>query len=247
MSMIVNPYWFGAIGASIIDPTTVTGNKIWLKGDDAALSGASDGTTVASWTNHGGAGGTFNDNGSSSVRPTYRTSGPNGKPYFEFPTTGKSFLSDFTLGNYLAASAWTIFLVIRPQAAGPAGSPTWTNTGFMKDGDDRWQVNDASSKFGVQMYPDGTDSGLTYGSAFSLNTWYIVDITLSSGTGSLKVNGGTAVTGTLFNITSLANPLRIGAKVFDLAEFQSWNVGVGSSDMTALRSSLATKYAITIT
>lgn len=236
-------------GGGVTDPTTITGCRFWVRGDDPSdFSGFSDTQAIGTITNRGTAGGSI-DQGTAGSKPRYRTSGPNGKPYIENDTTGKFLQSSQTISNYFSASAWTFFMVIRPQAAGPVGAQDWAREGFIKDLDDRWQFGNASSKFAIAEYNSGATSSIEYGSAYSTNTWYIVDVSFGGGTASLKVNGGTAVTGSIVNITSLANAMNIkgGGGINDWAEITIFNVQISGTDRDNYRTGLAFKYGITIT
>lgn len=232
MTFIINPYF--TAGAPAYNPNDDSAH-LWLRGDDADFSGLSSGDPIGGspvWINRATAiGGTWS-RGTPSERPVYRPSGSNGKPFVEF-ASGKE-LNGFSESNYVSVSAYHAFFVVRPDGA----------NGTVYGGGDT-NLYAESSVFKWKHYlGSGNFATVAWGSTFSTGTWYLIEVSLGSGTLSIKVNNGTAVTlGSVANNANLGNTVAL-QNPFGLSEVITFvttlSGGVAASYVTALQA----KYAL---
>ena len=116
-------------GAPAFDPTAIAGLAAWYKADSLSLSlSLSDGAAVATWADSGGSGGYAAAQSSSGRRPTYASSGINGRPAVRFAASASQYLA--LAGNPLAgAPAGDVFAVVRlvddPPSEGYGGFWGW--------------------------------------------------------------------------------------------------------------------------
>lgn len=242
--------------ASELACTAESSCKEWVAADNADWSGFADNTTVGDsthrWSKPFIALNYWEDDGNSSHRPKYRTSGPNGRPYLEFDT-------DDTLNHLNGASSFlgggtgfTQFIVVRPQSNGggactEGGAGVYSTGGYVAT---TLFSTGGLNKFCFETYNGGyrtVNSTTTY----SLNTWYIVETWWDgSSQNHIRVNGDTEQTvaaatgpGTLAN----GNTTKFGSIAVDIAERMSFNTDIGATKRANYRQSLGTKYGITVT
>lgn len=214
-------------------PTHITGCQLWLPAN--RISGLVDGDPVASWTDFSG-----NSNhavqATGSKKPTYKTSIVNGLAVVRYDgsddvlVSPADFPASFTIFAVVARTfdAATNRYLIAPNATDNPQLAFLNNTNTFT-----W--------FGV-----GTTAAYTP-SAFHVLTIY----RNGSTTGSIQVNGGTAVTGVPGTGTSTDTV--IGAAYTqgnvlhgDLAEVIMYNVVLTSDQRQQIEQMLAAKYAITM-
>jgi hypothetical protein len=92
-----------------IQPSDISGLKLWLKAD--AITGINEGGTIQTWSDSSGNGNNFTQP-TSGLRPTYRTGVLNGKPVVRFD--GTDDVLDGPYNNALiSATAHTAFVVFK--------------------------------------------------------------------------------------------------------------------------------------
>jgi hypothetical protein len=242
-NIIKSPY--PTAGAALYDPVT-DGATHWVHADDSAFSGFSDGDLVTSWTERGSVGTPWNINSGSGGEPLYKTGGPNGKPYIRFRSTAGRRLIGGETTNMVApgGAGWSCIWVVRPQQNG-SGSGDWGDLHLWGDGDDRFNFSfEGANKFEISAY---SGPGVTrWGSAASLNTWYIVATwgVNGTGTGWISVNGGTAVSGNLNSSLSVHNANYGAGHDVDFAEGIAFNTNKGETFMLNYVAALNANYTV---
>lgn len=228
------------------DPTTISGITEWVSGDQSSLSGLLDNDPVDTWLDR--VTGTRNWSSSGTARPTFKTGGPNGKPYLSFDSGDEMIFSN-TTSTLLANTGYTMFVVIRPQRDGVSSLGSAPHL-FLDSGGQVGMAlkNDGSNRFGFWQRSGGLDGPfLGSTSTYTQNVWYIVEFWYDATNINIKVNNDTA-TSTARGGTSLAFTPSIGALSLtsDIAERITYNVDIGSTDRATVRNGLAVKYGLTI-
>jgi hypothetical protein len=191
--------------------------------------------------------------GTSANRPTlHQTGGPNSKPYVSFDSTD-SMAGSFNWTSIITASAYTIFVVIRPQRNGANTSP-WlcpqiigTNNGW--DGLSLHNVG-AGNKFSLWQ-----DRGSSFGAPnaasvesttnFSQNVWYIVEAWWDGTNMNIRVNQDT-VSSLAFNNPQFLSFVPSMGMQSDIGALYVWNTNIGSTNRDTFRADLATWFGITV-
>jgi hypothetical protein len=233
-------------GGGEVDPTTITGCTEWVSGDQASLSSLANNDPVTTWLDR--VTGTRNWSASGTVRPLFKTGGPNGKSYLAWDTDDEFNFSN-GVSTILSGTGYTMFIVCRPQRNGVNDDPQWCpvllgpQNGYV--GVSLRNVG-AGNKFVLYQYNSGYAS-VSSTTTYVTNTWYIVECWYDGTNINIKVNNDTAVSTAKASPASLANTPPIGGNLqTDIAERQTWNVDIGSSNRTTMRNSLASKYGITL-
>jgi hypothetical protein len=261
MSFLLNPYRFASAGVVDFDPTTISGCTLWLAADD--MTGFADGDAVGggspdNWLNAGSAGGDFRQT-TANQRPTYETNEINTSlPVVRFlntPATEEDSLnSTVATSALISSSAYTVYIVVRPTIGGGTdGSaryyrrPRIFGTGASSDS---FHIGLYDTKFSLN-HNSVTGPKILTPTAFTVNTWNLVEAYFDGTTMSIRFNAnaaGTVAGGTTGALTATA---RIGSGTdlkldADIAEIVGYNVDIGSTDRGVVRAGLGTKYGITV-
>ena len=232
---------FGGGGGSSYDPT-VDNATMWVRADDPDFASFTDGTAVQSWRERGSTADDWDDNGVSSFRPTWKASGPNGKPYIQF-AAGKQLIGPRTsLIVAPGGAGFGCIFVVKPNFNG-SGSGGWSDAHMWGDGDDRFVLNSTgANKFEVAGYNTGS---VIWGSAYTLNQWYIVAMWGVNGTGTAKiaVNNAMPVSGDMGSALSVHNANFGWGRDVAFAEAIGWNTNVGQTLIETYVTALNNKYA----
>lgn len=245
------PPLFGIIGPAStgsggFDPTTISGCTEWVSGDQSSLSSLSNNDPVSTWLDR--VTGTRSWSASGAARPTFKIGGPNGLPYLEFAASQEMNFSAAS-ANLLDNAGYTMFVVIRPQRDGVSGLGSAPHLFAFGGGQGGMALkNDGSNRFGFWQRSGGSDGTfLGSTSTYTQNVWYIVEFWYDGTNINIKVNNDTTAStargGTSFGFTPNIGLLSLTS---DVAERITYIADIGSTDRATIRSSLATKYAITI-
>jgi hypothetical protein len=229
-------------------PDDVSGITEWVMADQSSLSGFNDGDTVTDWLDQ--ITGTRKWTQSTTAnKPLFKTGGANGKPYLRFADSTDQYVFSNTLSTIYSTTAWTTFIVIRPQANG--GSNQNTAPFLFSYGGGQGGINlknDGSNRFGVWQRSGGSDGTfLGSTSTYTQNVWYIVECWYDGTNINIKVNNDTtASTARGSASTSFTAGIGSNGLTSDIAERVTYNVDIGSTNRASVRQYLADKYGITL-
>ena len=228
------------------DPMSISGITEWVSGDQSSLSGLSNNDLVSTWLDR--VAGIRSWSASGSLRPTFKTGGPNGLPYIRFDGTDTMSWSN-TTSTIVSNTQYTMLVVLRPQQDGAADKNDAPY--FFTDGGGQLGMafkNDGSNRFGMYQRSGGSDGPfLGSTSTYTQNVWYIVEFYYDGTNINIKVNNDTPASTARGGFSNAFTP-GIGANsiIYDVAERISYNVDMGSVNRTSVRDYLADKYAISI-
>lgn len=249
------------VASSDFDPFTLaTDPALWLRAysmsgfshEDAVGGGSPD-----DWTNEGTVGGVWTQT-TANRRPTYQTNEINGRPVVRFlnsPATEEDGITSGVVGmsSFVSASAYTVFLVVRPTIGGGTdGSSRFYRRPriFGTASSDTLHVGLYNTTFRVNHNQLTGPSVAT--PTFTVNNWYVVEVWFGGGTLGIKANNSTASTiggaADLGSLTAVGQLGRGTDLMFDgdIAEAIAWNIDIGSTDRDTVRNGLATQYGITL-
>lgn len=254
MSAIINPFAFGAGGGNGgFDPTTISGCSMWVSADDPLLSGLNDGDPVGGttpWTDRVTGTRVFS-NPIVGDRPVKKLNIVNGKPVIRFDATNDRLEFSVPSSNIVTASAFTIFIVVKPDRNGTtsgteAGANLLTSIGYW--GIVLFDSGGGTNKFRFYRF-NGGYVGVNSTTTYSTGSWYIVECWYDGTDLRIKVNNDAEATQAASNPQQLTDhPSISGATAIgsDVAEEIVANVTWNSTDRTTVREALADKYGITL-
>ena len=242
----------GGGGASEPDPTSITGATLWIDGTSSSLPGLGDGGAVGSTTNWiDRISGTRNfAQATAANRPTlHQTGGPNSQPYVSFDSTDLLGFSN-SANQIFSGSAYTLFVVIRPQRNGVSGGPSGTPAIF-DSGGGQWGAvlgSSGGNRLTIFQRSGGSTSFLNSTTVYSQNVWYIMEAWWDGSTVSLKVNNDTPVTMSKGGFSTAFTPaLGNFSLTSDIAALYLWGAtDIGSTSRDSFRTSLAAWFGISI-
>lgn len=215
--------------------------RLWTYGNDAALSGLSDGDPLPTWVNRGAAEGTVEDVGAG-FNPTIQAAELNGLAVARFDGSNDLLGGTKPVSEYWSASALTGFLMCK-------GASDTADV-------DKTFLGDTSGYLSVFQRSNGNvgaaawDGGLRLAeSAGALNTWQLITVKLESGVLSISVNTGTPGTiacGNLQNTTGVCYYGRSSFNHFlscDIAEVIFTNVALSAYDIALVQGYLSWKWS----
>lgn len=255
MSAIINPFAFAGAGDGF-DPTTISGCSMWISADDPALAGLSDGDPVGGttvWTDR--VTGTRNFAWSiAGERPLYKVNIVNGKPVIRFDATNDKLEFSVASSNIVTASAFTIFVVAKPDRNGTThgteGGPNLL-TSFGYWGVNLFDSGGSTNKFRFYRF-NGGYTGTNSTTTYSTGSWYVIECWYDGTNLRIKVNNDTETSVAASNPQQLTDKPYMGGSTTnsaigsDIAEIVVANVAWNSTDRTTVREGLADKYAITL-
>ena len=187
---------------------------VWFRSD---LGITTSSGAVSQW-NDQGSGGHNVTQATSGSRPTYNSNGVNGLPYLTFASASPSFLvnTSFTHATTIPAE---IFVVATSTTISPA------NYSFLLDlGNQNNAIFQAPSSADMS-FQNGPWIQLT--TPLVANTPFIIDASNDgAGNGSIAINGGTAITGSIGTNGQSAFYLTIGSLDNGSITADSWNGNV---------------------
>lgn len=202
---------------------------------------------VGTWPNLGSAGGNFTNTGT--ARPTYKTNQINGFPVVSFDGSNDRIQGALAVSNYITASAFTIFAVIKPISVNGNGANNFDAAAVFTDGGGFFGVTVKTSN-DFLLYQDAPNATATRG--FTPSSWYILEGYKDPAL-KLSLNGGTEGTaanpGNVGNVTGVG---RIGNKYndtlwflqADFAELVIFNRTLNSTERQTIRDGFNAMYAI---
>jgi len=251
---------FGVAGAPDFDLSPYS-PTLWLAADD--MTGFADADIVGggspkNWNNLGSAGGNFAQ-ATANRRPTYQTNEVNTTlPVVRFLNTPAaeedSLISTVDLSTILSLSAYAFFIVVRPTIGGGTdGSARYYRRPrlFGTNSNDQFHIGLYDTKFALN-HNSVTGPKILTPTAFTVNTWSIVECYYDGTTMSIRFNGlaaGTIAGANVASITGVKTLIGLGTDLKfdgDTAEVVGFNTYPGAADMTAIRQGLGVKYGITV-
>lgn len=213
---------------SAFSPSDIAGLKLWLKAD--AITGLSDGDSVASWSDSSG---NSNDavQATTANKPTYKTGIINSLPVVRFDDT-----DDYIVTPSISWTNQTIFVVLKGTGGGyPVGFTTGSENaviyGFVANT--------------LEIY-NGPRIQIGNFSSFA----YATIIRNSSGTTTVRKNGTQTGTSASVNIPA-ASVVKLGVSGSltdpwggDIAELLIYDAVISGDDLTNVETYLADKYGL---
>lgn len=258
MSMLINPFAFGAGGGGVSDsgPELISDLQLWLNAN--TISGLSDDDQITTWEDDSGNGRDATGVQHIDWKPKYRsTDGPNSKPAVRMGTDNPEAGGWFTLADFLTGyTSGHIFVVVKTDidpssAIDRAGPPT--------------RFGSANSN--ADLYPFHTDSKVydAFGSTVrkttndfttSLATWHVYESRTASAAWSLRINGATSggdFFSTATNTVGWTTTPRIGSHHLSdthlcgmIAEIIFYSRVLDGTETGDIYDYLETKYGITL-
>lgn len=228
-------------------PTDVSNLALWLDADlPVYVSGttqATDGQTVATWTD---ASGNTNHATESTNKPTYKTNIVNGKSVIRFDGTNDKL--DLT-STITTSGDYSIFAVVQASTdmfilSTSSGTPYNEQVIRLYEGGTRKIYTFWSHDGGEQSASSSTLSSAS-------GDFVLIEIRRSGSTVSFFENGNAKSTGTIpsTNNWSINRLMCVTNSVFSAGDIGSvlvYTSDVGSTDAASIRSYLGSKYALTI-
>jgi hypothetical protein len=225
------------------------------------MTGFADGDAVGGgdpddWENLGSAGGDYTQT-TPNMRPTYQTNEVNGLPVVRFVNTPSGEEDNLTnsanLSTLITTSAYTFYVVVRPTIGGgtDASSRYYRRPRiFGSSGSDAFHVGLYDTKFALN-HNSVTGPKILTPTAFTVNTWNLVEAYYDGTTMSIRFNANAAGTIAGGATGGLTIPSRIGFGTDekfdgDIAEIIAYNVDIGSTDRGVVRAGLGAKYGISV-
>jgi hypothetical protein len=231
------------------DPTVYANLKLNLDGDTNVVT---SGGGVTTWT--GGSGGAlvFTDQSNASQRPTIGSS-YNGHGSVRFNGTTQFLQSASLLSNLISASAFSLYLVVKPISfvhAGSYGSFALIDT-VVGDSND-YMVGGFDSSNGGESSIAVYDGSYKKVRIVTGNALQILSLRLGSGTLRASINGGADSTTATGNVQNLTNVVQLGRGTssgssfanVDLAAAYAYSSDHTGSNDSAIISALRAKYGI---
>lgn len=252
MTFIINPYSFGVAGGGDTGPELITGLQLWL---NANAITASDGDQITTWADDSGNGRDATGQVVNTIKPTYRaTDGPNSKPCVRMVSFATGQGGYFTLPDFLTALAATsghYFAVVKidndPPSNNNEAAPPLGDWGTSTD-----EYYNFPSDSGIY---DGWGSSVrktTGNPTPALTSWLLYEVRTASGAWSSHIDGTQHFT-TATNTVAWSAAPKIGRSTSSnkfmhgmIAEICFYNAIIAGGDLTAIKSYLATKYALTL-
>lgn len=148
----------------------------------------------------------------------------------------------------MSVSAFTIFVVVRPQRDGVSGGPSGVPVVWGGGGQFAILLGSSSgNRFTYFQRSGGVNTFLNSTTVYSQNVWYIVEAWYDGTDMHLKVNNDTETTAAKGG-PSLANTPNVGQSglTSDVAALYVWNVDIGSTNRNSFRGSLGTWFSISL-
>jgi hypothetical protein len=225
----------GTLGhAPSFSPASVSGLYAWWKAD--AITGLSDGASIASWSDSSGNGWTAAQGGGATVQPLYKTGIVNSLPVARFDSD-----DGLTSSASAALTATSIFVVLRPTSASGTPEQLGCTTGSLQ-----LRLNSGH----LQLRKQGVASiGSVSSAVLSTSVFSVAAVTCTdgaSGTYAFYVNGAADLSGSHSQtLDAGTRNLGIGAGS-DMAEIIIYNVVLSSTNRGLVTAYLGTKYGISV-
>jgi hypothetical protein len=246
-TVLIDP--FKSAVAAPFSPDALTNLYVWYKADGTLWQNSARTTPAVANNDPVGAWDDASPNakhvlqGSDLARPTYKTGGPNSKPYVT--ANNGPFLTASGLAGWTGGV--TVFMVANGAGSTP-GADFWLSFG---SGDTKAIIAGFEGSGMVEWY----DTPRTNVGSCDGSTWAVYEfvdlgtgaaasaIGLKNGTATETLTGSSKVFGTTMHlfITTGGSPA-----VANFAEVIAYKEGKGTVDRAAVRSYLGTKYGITV-
>jgi hypothetical protein len=157
-------------------------------------------------------------------------------------------MTGVAISNLLTASAWSIFAVFSAVGIGVAGTTAYELDPVCADNGGFWGLHLAQTPVAYVFNWDGGEKKTS--ATITTGTPYLIAGRLDSGNLYASVNGGSDSSVASGNLSTLTGLFQLGKNYstafaqIDLAELLVYNVAVGSTDRTAIKDYLNTKYVL---
>jgi hypothetical protein len=241
--LLLNPFRFGA--AAPFAPTDIAGLQLWLDAsDDAAFdTGVNGGAAVANWFDKSGNARTFTQ-ATAADKPSREDSVQNGKRGVLFQQSNTEYmLCTTTLTNFIAAGAYTLFMVVKNVSVAAAGVyiALFGDTGLRMSIFNNGDAGTVTVGNNDTQYLGETDTtGL-----------HLIRARHDAGALKWQLDAGSETSLASGNTTTLTNAMRLGRSEQDLDYYDGYileallyNVVVASGDRTSIFGYLNSKWAL---
>lgn len=231
-----NPYILGGLGGAAFKPTDVPGCVLWLESDTGITADHSppqDGDKVSAWADQSITG-TSATQGTSAYMPLFKTNQKNGYPSIRFDGSN-DFLSTGAFTLHTADIYWVIKNIVYSQ----------DHTFCDGLSDTMWVTQRPLDPYIRQL-------GGVYGNYTDImpaGSWVLLQSKFAAGSSLLRVNGGTAVTSSLWAV--YPDGLIIGSQSggtwaanIEICGLIAYSAGISDSDRTKVQDYLNNKYII---
>jgi hypothetical protein len=190
-----------------------------------------------------------------SAKPAYASATQNSLNLVTFDGTN-DYLAASALSNFITASTFTIFAVVRHRGTSVGNSDTYNNRAIIADdaGYVGLHTNGPSGTGSIRILAynwDGTDDSVSH-TIGADNVWSIIAYTHSGGSIESRRNGGAAVSVSSGDTEDIAGILELGRAgvvglylEMDLAEVVIMNTAVNSTDRQKLEGYAAHRWGLT--
>jgi hypothetical protein len=233
---------------------------LWLRAAD--MAGFADGDAVGGgdpddWENLGSVASDFTQ-GTANLRPTFQENEVNTTlPAVRFSASpsgeeDRLVSTGTNMSSYITSSAYLIYLVVRPSIGGgtDGSSRYYRRPRIFGTSTDSLHIGLYDTKFALN-HNSVTGPKILTPTAFTVNTWNLVEAYYDGTTMSIRFNNGSA--GTIAGATTgaLGAVAQIGAGTDakfdgDVAEVVAFSTALSSGDRTAIMQGLGDMYGITV-
>jgi hypothetical protein len=219
-----------------VAPDAIAGLEAWYKID--TVSG-NDGDLITTWSDSSGNSRDLTRSVDDARRPSYQTNEVNGLACLRFGGTDDQMTS-------------TVFAVAQPLTAVMVVKQVgWINGEWLFDSDAVGEMGVFQSTTSPRVDLWGGSSAVAANTGLVVGEWHILVAIFEGASSSLRVDGGTATTGS--GGTVGLNGFTLGAKAndtvwsqIDVAEIAFYSASLSEANQDALLAHLGSKYAITV-
>lgn len=237
-----------ATGGGAFSPPQSANLTLWLKPE--SLSALSNDDQVATWSDSSGSGHDMAQ-ATAGFKPIYKTSVLNSLAAVRFDGSDDRLDSSAATSTFIAAGAFTIFIVAVPSSVDSAGVVYDNNT----------LIGDDAGYFGVTLQDDTNwrlwnfDGSVDATGSSSTLAAHIYEARHESGNIYASTDGNTPSSTASGNTTTLTTLLRVGNNynigatggfIGDIVEVLVWNVALSSGDLDTVRDYLAARTGISV-
>jgi hypothetical protein len=228
--------------AAAFNPLTLN-PTLWLKEDGLPAAGS----LISTWTNSGSA---TNFTQPTTIRqPTCIGNGLNGHKIARFD--GSVFMSGPTIGSFISASAYTLFVVVKAASIALSSSNSWQNHGIIADNAQYFGLY-LSTNFGASIYNwGGSDDHADV--PYAASSWARFQARHASGNLVLSKNGGSESSVASNNTEATAGMSLLGVNDYDsmtgalngdIAEIFGVNTVLSNSDRANVDAYLTARFGL---
>lgn len=210
-------------------PADLSGLTLWLKGD--AITGASDGDALGSWTDSSGSGHPTTQS-TGSKKPIYKTSILNGLPVVRFDGLTQTMSASFTL-------AQPVTVVVAANYRSARNTNDTLIDGFTVNTMRLFRITT-----GIKMYAGAFGPEVT----LDPQAWHIYSAVFNGTNSSLEADSSTTFTGNAGTASPggiwLASAADVEPGPVDIAELVLYNRALSSTEKSNVISYLQSKYGL---